>query len=292
MFSPERQQELYEKYADDERQAFLRRGKNYERFSETERAINKDYQGNAAAFYDSNEYRKNRKAFLSNEERSQALGEFTALQQEALGSMLAAYEGVEEEAPAEFAPDEQDLALLLHAAARKKAAPRMVAPVSVAEARPRIPKPPTVAAPAGSSRVTAAPPSRIVPRSFEAPISPIIQTNIINNTTVKSVASEFSKKIAGKIEELPRRSDLFYSLQQLQNVVVQVARTQGIEEKEVQGLTSEIDRLKAEVRSPAASSKDQEALRANIANLLRRFKTYETKEEEESDLTDVSASSV
>lgn len=202
---------------------------------------------------------------------------------------LASHRGGEKEGPLGFTKEEQEMALLLHASAKGKvpqtAAPgparAVTAPVSVAEVGRRPAAPPTVPPPPGAARVVAAPPSRIVERGVEAPISPVIQTNIIQNPSVQSVASEFSKRVAGKLETLPTRQDLLYSIQQLQNIVLQVARAQGIAEKDLRSVTTELDQLRAEVRSPSKRPEDQRALQANLQKFLKKFKTQQEEEESE-----------
>ncbi|MBI3956575.1 MAG: hypothetical protein HY340_01145 [Candidatus Kerfeldbacteria bacterium] len=192
---------------------------------------------------------------------------------EFFGQALAAHRGSAADGPLTFTPDEQDMALLLHASARGTVptTPRRGAAVSVGESR-RGPTGPAMAPPPSGSRgVTAAAPEPALTRGFEAPISPIVQTNVINNTTVQSEASDLFQKIGDRVEAMPSRQDLHYSLQQLQNIVLQVAREQGITEREIQQLTSGISRLKAETLNPNRSTRDNERLQKDVRSFLRRL---------------------
>lgn len=289
--NPKRRQEIEDYMRSDPGELrFLNRGRNRERHEETQRMIEKRYGGNARAFYDSNEYRNNRSDFLKEKEYRRGEQELLAAQKDALGSMLASYNGAEPDGPLNFQKDEQELALLVRAAAEGKKlptapavrAPSAAAPaVSAQEARARAPKPPTVAAPSGSRRTTVTPPTRATTPAVEAPISPVVQTTVINNTTVQSAAGDISRKIEGKLGTLPSRSDLLTSLQQLQNAVVSVAREQGITDKEIHGLSTELERLKTDVQNQQREPKDQEALHTNLRNFMKRFRKLEKDANEE-----------
>jgi len=295
--SPDRRRELEEYISEDSDQLrFLKRGKNRSRYEETQRMISERYGGNTRAFFDSNEFRNNKANFLSEKDYRRADQELIGAQKEAFGSMLASFNGAETDGPLNFQKDEQELSLLLRAATENKkpmtapsvrppaaagsAAPkRRAAATSATEFGARAPKPPTVAAPSGSSRVTAAAPARTT-RAVEAPISPVVQTTVINNTTVQNTAADFSRKLEGRLGMLPSRGDLLGSLQQLQRVVLDVAKEQGIADKELHGLSAEIERLKTEVSRPSQLPKDQEALHTNLRTFMARFKKVEKKEAE------------
>ncbi|MFH1171512.1 MAG: hypothetical protein V1778_03170, partial [bacterium] len=296
-FSPARQQEIEDYITSDSDQLrFLKSGKNRERYDNTRRLIKEKYDGNTRAFFESNTFRENRSSFLKEKDFRRGEQELLAAQHEALGSMLASFNGAETDGPLNFQKHEQDLALLIRAATdgkRPQTMPttrsqkRPAAAVSAGEYGGRPTGPSTVAAPAGSQRVIVSPPSRIVERRSQAPISPVVQTNIIQNTTVRSVADELTRKIQGRVDMLPTRQDLLSSLQQLQNVVLQVAREQGVAHHDVVGLSAELDQLKAEVRSPSRRPEDEKALKANIASFMNRFtKTQSDKEEEETPESD------
>lgn len=204
-------------------------------------------------------------------------GQFTNedVMREFFSEALAAHRGGEKEGPLAFSRDEQELALLLHAAGKGKTPTftpstvrRAPTPVSASEFPRRAPPPPIAPPPAGARGVIAPPPSRVVERSFDAPISPLVVTNIINNTTVHSVADDLSKKLAGRIS----KQDLLIGLNQLENQIRRIANDQGLAEQEIASILSEINLIRGDVRSPSELPADQQQLEKNVEKFLEKFK--------------------
>lgn len=207
---------------------------------------------------------------------------------------LAAHRGGDKVGPMVFQEEERDMGLLLHAAAggsrfqpikasRGVRGPRIppvapTVPVSVGELG-QARSVPIAPQPAGIRRVNGAQPAPQVPPRAEAPISPVVQRNVVESPTVRSVANDFSQKISGPLSSLPTRPELLYLLAQLQNSMLEVARRQGIADTELQQLNGEMDRLKVDLRAPIRRAEDNRELQQRLQRLVGRFGVGETQEE-------------
>ncbi len=288
---PERQRAIESHMMERWEENFGMSDKEKRKYTATRDTIQQQFGGNATAFYRSNAYLQNKGTYLKEKDFAASSQKEDNLRREFLAEALASHrggkpntytndEGETVESPLNFQKNERDLALLVHAAASgKRAAPS--APVSVSELRPQTPSARVAPRPAGEQRITAQPPTRIVERAFEAKPSPVVQTNVVQNTTIQSMAQDFSRKIAGRIESLPSRGDMEYFLNQLQGTILDVARTQGIEQKHIQQLTTEIDQLKLDVQSRGEERSDQEALQTNFRKILTKYMPRRSFEDEE-----------
>lgn len=128
------------------------------------------------------------------------------------------------------------------------------------------PTPPLAAAPAGMRRVTAQPAERIVPRTFEVPVSPVFE-RLSGNTSLRSLIDELSTRLGSVNAQVPR-SDVQYSLQKIAEGVEQVAEAEGMKGEAIDAVRSELQHLLGEAASPDITPAATEALTGKVRSFL------------------------
>lgn len=227
------------------------------------------------------------------EKKREFLREALVAHRAKLGSrIVTAEDGTTSESPLAFRQNESDLALLVHAAAKKKKVLATTTPPAAGEAdgsRGVISaselggsrRPPIVPEAPGVRRVTAAPRERTVPTRQEGPVAPMQAgtANVLNSASIRSMTNEIQQKLSTRIDSLPSRQDLLYQLNQLGEMLRQVAKVQGVQDKRLDDIHAELSTLQGAAAGPE-QEKDVRALRDRVAKFLKKLERGGSGDEE------------
>lgn len=194
--------------------------------------------------------------------------------------IVTAEDGTTAESPLSFRSGEADLALLVHAAAKKRKVLVTTTPLGGGEAEESrgavsaseltsSRRPSIVPEAPGVRRVTAAPRERAVPRRPEASIAPMT-TSVFNNASIRNMANDIQQKLSTRIDSMPSRQELLYQLNQLGDMLRQVAKVQGVQDKRLDDMHAELSSLQGAAAGPG-QEKDVRMLRDRVAKFLKRL---------------------
>lgn len=117
----------------------------------------------------------------------------------------------------------------------------------------------------------------------EAPISPEIESKVIQNNTIQTMAGDILDRISRRVSELPTRDELKSQISSLQSAAAAEARRAGVAEEQIVSLQSALQKLQEQAEDIEGETDKRSAAQATIADSIRKLFKKEKPTETEDD---------